>query len=59
MIVGGVVAFFAVGFWFQGVGYVKSGECIESCAPTAYAVPIVLVVIAVTMFVVGWRRMRR
>jgi hypothetical protein len=58
MIGGGIVAIFAVGIYFSGMPYIQSGECIESCVTTQYVVPIVLIAVAVTLFVIGWRRMR-
>jgi EamA domain-containing membrane protein RarD len=58
MIGGGVVAVVAVVIFFTGMSNIQSGECIESCATTQYVVPIVLIAVAVTLFVIGWRRMR-
>jgi hypothetical protein len=58
MIGGGIVAILAVGLWFSGMSYVQSGQCIESCVTTQYVVPIVLIAVAVTLFAIGWRRMR-
>ena len=58
MIGGGIVAILAVGLWFSGMSYVQSGQCIESCVTTQCVVPIVLIAVAVTLFAIGWRRMR-
>ena len=58
MIGGFMVALFAVGSYVGGTSYIQSGECTELCVTAQSAIPIVLAGVAITLFVIGWRRMR-